>query len=76
MEKPEKIFEELKKAVEPISRFLKDNFNPHCHVVVSAYGARVVSDELHIPFTQHADSDTAQVHNAQSDPLTERAEKH
>lgn len=42
-------FEEVSKACEPLIEYLRDNYDPHTHVVVSSDSVKVLRDELGIP---------------------------
>lgn len=38
--------EELREAAKPLVKFLNENYNPHCKVIVEVDGVEIVSGEV------------------------------
>lgn len=49
--------QELEALCTPLVKFLADNYNPHCAVVITSDQIRVVGDELSIPVKKQGQSE-------------------
>lgn len=47
---PETNLDEFEKLAKPLAQYLRKNFTPHDTVIVTSQYAKLVSDELCVPF--------------------------
>lgn len=45
------LFEELQSAAQPVKEFLEKYYTPHCAVVITVDGVKVLSTEMHTPLS-------------------------
>jgi diadenosine tetraphosphate (Ap4A) HIT family hydrolase len=57
MRKPDETQDALLKMAKPLTEFLKQNYNPHCQIVINENRVEVVETVSHIPIRGKAHSE-------------------